>query len=114
MSTYIPKRGDIIKLSFDPALGIEQQGFRPALVLSPYEFNRFGGVLVCPITQGGNFARVNHWAIPLMGTGTETQGVILCNQTRTIDHKIRQARFVEVAPESLVGEAIARVSALLE
>lgn len=114
MSNYIPKRGDIIKLSFDPALGIEQQGFRPALVLSPYEFNRFGGVLVCPISQGGNFARSNHWAIPLMGSGTETQGVILCNQTRTIDHKARQARFVESVPASLVEEAIARVAVLLE
>lgn len=114
MSSYVPKRSDIIKLSFDPALGTEQQGFRLALVLSPYEFNRFGGVLVCPITQGGNFARVNHWAVTLSGSGTETQGVILCNQVRTLDHKARQARYVEAAPETLVEEALARVAALLE
>lgn len=114
MSLYIPKRGDIIKLSFDPALGIEQQGFRPALVLSPYEFNRFGGVLICPITQGGNFARKNHWAVPLMGSGTETQGVVLCNQVRTVDYKVRQAQFAESAPETLVEEVIARVQTLLE
>jgi mRNA interferase ChpB len=114
MNNYIPKRGDIIKLSFDPALGTEQQGYRPALVLSPYEFNRAGGALVCPITQGGSNARLNHWAVTLMGTGTETQGVILCNQSRTIDHRIRQARFVEAVPTALVDEVIARVSTLLE
>lgn len=114
MSAYIPKRGDIIRVSFDPALGIEQQGLRPALVLSPTAFNRFGGVLVCPITQGGNFARNNHWAVPLMGTGTETQGVILSNQVRTIDYKARGARFVEAVPVSLVDEVLARVATLLE
>jgi len=114
MSRYVPKRGDIIKLSFDPALGHEQQGFRPALVLSPYEFNRFGAALVCPITQGGNFARSNHWAVPLMGLGLDTQGVVLSNQSRTVDFKAREARLVESVPDSLMDEVLARVIALLE
>lgn len=114
MSSYVPKRGDILKFSFDPALGIEQQGFRPALVLSPYAFNRFGSVLVCPITQGGNFSRNNQWAVTLMGTGTETQGVVLCNQMRTIDHQARQARYIETVPDSLMDEVLARVITLLD
>jgi len=32
---YIPDRGDIIWLEFNPQLGHEQAGKRPALVLSP-------------------------------------------------------------------------------
>lgn len=114
MSRFTPKRGDIIKLSFDPALGKELRGFRPAFVLSPEKFNRFGSVLLCPITQGGSFARENHWAVPLMGTGTETQGVILCNQIRTIDYKAREARFVEAVPDVLIDEVLARAITLLE
>jgi mRNA interferase ChpB len=46
-------RGDIVLVSLDPAIGNEQQGFRPALVLSDHAFNQLGDVLVAPITQGG-------------------------------------------------------------
>lgn len=109
-----PKRGDIIRLSLDPTLGTEQRGNRPVLALSPEAFNRHGSVLVAPITQGGNYARGNHWAVPLMGCGTETQGIVLCNQSRTVDWKARGAVFLESAPDSLVDEVIARVATLLE
>ena len=108
------ERGDIIALPFDPALGVEQQGTRPALVLSPAAFNRLGQALVCPITQGGNFARNGGWAVSLSGTGTQTQGVVLCNQVRSLDWRIRQARWIEAAPAYLVDEVIARVQTLLE
>ena len=43
-----PKRGDIVRLTLDPALGVEQQGARPVLVLSPEAFNKHGGALICP------------------------------------------------------------------
>jgi len=49
--TYIPKRGDFIRLNFDPLAGHEQMGNRPALVLSHTSFNRkMGFVFVCPIS----------------------------------------------------------------
>lgn len=109
-----PKRGDIVRLTLDPALGSEQQGARPVLVLSPEAFNRHGGALICPITQGGGFARTNLWAVPLMGSGTATQGVVLTNQARTVDWKARGARYIESAPSTLVDEVLARVIVLLE
>ena len=46
-------RGDVISVPLDPAIGHEQQGTRPALVLTTKEFNRLSDVLVAPITQGG-------------------------------------------------------------
>lgn len=107
-------RGDVIALPFDPALGTEQQGTRPALVLSPATFNRLGQALVCPITQGGNFARGSGWAVSLTGTGMLTAGVVLCNQVRTLDWRVRQARFIEAAPADLVDEVLARVQTLLD
>ena len=49
--TYIPDRGDVIWLDFDPTKGSEIQKTRPALVLSPKPFNtKIKLALVAPIT----------------------------------------------------------------
>ncbi len=108
------RRGDIIALDFDPTLGREQQGFRPALVLTPDAFNRLGLVGVCPITQGGMGARNVGMAVSMTGAGTETAGVILVQQFRMIDPVVRCARLIERAPDYITEEARARVAALLE
>jgi mRNA interferase MazF len=48
----VPERGDIIKLQFNPQSGREQAGYRPAMVISPSEYNRISKlILVCPITS---------------------------------------------------------------
>ena len=60
-------RGDVVSVPLDPAIGHEQRGTRPALVLTTKEFNRLGGVLVAPITQGGEFSRYAGFAVSLMG-----------------------------------------------
>ena len=111
---YIPKRGDIIRLDFDPSAGHEQQGTRPALVLSPAAFNRFGMALACPVTRGGAFARGRAWTVPLAGTGLATDGVVLCNQVRTVDWKARRAQFIEAVPGELIADVLARVATLIE
>ena len=103
-----------MRLTFDPASGHEQQGTRPALILSPEAFNRFGLALACPITRGGAFARAKLWAVPLAGSGLATDGVVLCNQAKTLDWKARKVAFVEAVPAELVADVIARFSTLLE
>jgi mRNA interferase ChpB len=108
----IPDRGDVLNL--DPAKGREQRGKRPVLVLSLSEFNRFGLILVCPITQGGGFAREHGFAVPLSGAGTRTQGVVLCHQVRTVDYKERGSEFSESLHGSLVEEVLARVRTLTD
>lgn len=108
-------RGDIVKVCLNPVVGREQQGeFRPCLVLSPSEFNRLGTVLVVPITQGGDFARVQGFAVSLTGSGTETQGTVLINGARMLDLDARKARKIESAPSHIVDEVLARLSAILE
>jgi mRNA interferase ChpB len=108
-------RGDIVRVSLNPTLGREQQGdFRPALVLSPAAFNALGVALVAPITQGGEFARFAGFAVPLSGSGTETQGVVLVNMIRMLDLEARGARKVERAPAEVVEDALARIQAILE
>ncbi len=110
----IPGRGEIWRVNLNPVAGKEQQGLRPVLVVSDKEFNRSGLVLVCPVTQGGNQARFAGFAVLLMNTGTETQGVVMCNQPRTIDYAARAARFVEDAPDYVIDDVLARLHTLLE
>jgi mRNA interferase ChpB len=108
---YVPRRGDLIRLDFDPSAGHEQQGMRPALVLSPEAFNAFGMALACPITRGSAFARGRAWTVAL--TGLQTDGVVLCNQVRTVDWKARRAVYIEVVPPDLIADVLARVATLI-
>ena len=114
MKRLIPDRGDILHLDLDPALGKEQQGQRYVLVLTTADFNHFGLALVAPITQGGQFARENGFTVPMMGAGTNTQGVILCNQVRMLDFKQRGGKVIETVPEIIVDDVLARVRPLLD
>jgi mRNA interferase ChpB len=107
-------RGDIYHVTLDPTQGREQAGRRYVLIVSPRDFNRFGTPLVCPITQGGNFARNKGFAVSLSGIGTLTQGVVLCNQPRVLDLQTRQVTFAEKAPQFIIDEVLAKVSTLLE
>ncbi|MCC7182452.1 MAG: type II toxin-antitoxin system ChpB family toxin [Rhodocyclaceae bacterium] len=107
-------RGDIVNVPLHPAIGHEQRGKRPALVLTTKEFNRLGDVLVAPITQGGDFARYAGFAVTLTGTGCKTQGVALVNKTRMLDLAARKARKVDRVPQEVIDDAIGRLVALLE
>lgn len=108
-------RGDIVRVCLNPVSGREQQGdFRPALVLSPEAFNALGVALVAPITQGGNFTRFAGFAVPLSGSGTETQGVALVNMIRTLDLEARGARKIERAPAEVIEDALARLRTITE
>lgn len=107
-------RGDVVSVPLDPAMGHEQRGTRPALVLTSKDFNKLGDVLVAPITQGGDFSRHAGFAVSLTGTGCKTQGVALINKVRMLDLVARKARRVERAPQPAIDEALGRLVALLD
>ncbi|WP_244148920.1 type II toxin-antitoxin system PemK/MazF family toxin [Desulfonatronum thioautotrophicum] len=49
---YVPDRGHVVWLHFNPQAGHEQAGHLPALVLSPATYNgKTGLALFCPITN---------------------------------------------------------------
>ena len=89
-SNYIPVRGDVIDINFDPQAGREIWDWRPALVLSSWDFNRVKNVaIVCPITRtkrGGRF----EIEIP---SGLEVQGFIQADQIKSLDWRARRAIF---------------------
>jgi mRNA interferase ChpB len=108
-----PGRGEIWHVTLNPVAGKEQRALRPVLVVSDKEFNRSGLVLICPVTHGGKQARFAGFAVSLMNTGTETQGVVMCNQPRTIDYAARAASFIEDVPDHAVDEVLARLQTLI-
>ena len=110
----IPARGDIWLVNLDPTVGREQQGMRPVLVVSEKELNTMGLSVVCPITQGGQQSRFSGFAVSLMGTGSQTQGIVMCNQPRTIDMAARHGRFIEKTSTSLIEEVLARLQPIFE
>lgn len=107
---YVPARGDIVYLDFDPTKGHEQKGHRPAFVLSPRIYNAKSSLaLFMPITkqQKGYPFEV------LLPLELQIQGVILADQIKCLDWKARSVRFVESVPESVVEEVQAKIEPLL-
>jgi mRNA interferase MazF len=109
-SKYIPSRGDIIWLDFNPQKGREQAGHRPAIVISPKQFNSLSSlVFVCPITskvKGFSFE------VPLT-EGLSTKGVVLIHHLRSVDWKTRGVKFVEEAPNEIIEEISAKLKPLI-
>jgi mRNA-degrading endonuclease toxin of MazEF toxin-antitoxin module len=109
------ERGDIYLVSLDPTAGHEQQGKRPVLVISPGRFNRLTGVpVVLPITSGGGFARTAGFAVSLMGAGTQSTGVVRCDQPRALDLRARGGKKLETVPEYIIDEVLSKVGPLFE
>ncbi len=106
---YIPKRGDIVWTDFDPSAGHEQAHKRPAIVLSPQPFNQqIQLALVAPITS-----RVRGHGFEVKLEDTKTQGVVLCQQVKTIDYDYRGIEFIETAPAKVLNEVLAKVRVLV-
>ena len=108
-------RGDIYFVSLDPAAGHEQKGPRRVLIVSPTKFNRVTGVpVIVPITTGGGFARTAGFAVSLSGAGTETTGVVRCDQPRAMDLRDRKAKKIESVPDFIIDEVLAKLQPIFE
>ncbi len=107
---YVPQRGDLVWLSFTPQAGHEQAGRRPALVLSPAAYNgKVGLALVCPVTS-----QVNGYPFEVgIPAGMPVNGVVLSDQVKSLDWRVRRAEFASRLPESEVREALAKLGTLL-
>lgn len=109
MPGYVPDRGEIVFTDFDPAQGHEQAMKRPALILTPRSFNKKVGLaLVAPITS-----RIRGHAFEVPLTGIKTTGVVLCHQIKMIDYRARGVRKIEVAANTVLQDAMAKVRALV-
>jgi mRNA-degrading endonuclease toxin of MazEF toxin-antitoxin module len=109
------KRGEIWLVGLDPTQGHEQKGRRPVLIVSPEAFNRVTKVpIVLPITSGGDFARTAGFAVMLEGAGTQTTGIVRCDQPRALDLGARGGKRLESVPDAIVDEVLAKLAPIFE
>ncbi len=107
---YTPKRGDVVWISFNPQAGHEQAGRRPAVILSPKVYNRKVGLaILCPIT---NQAKGYPFEV-LLPQEVDVTGVILSDQVKSLDWRVRKAEFKESLPEEVIDEVLAKLGTLL-
>jgi mRNA interferase MazF len=104
-ATYIPERGDLVWINFDP-----QAGRRPAVVLSPKTYNGKVGLLVaCPVTS-----RVKGYPFEVtIPDGLNIEGVILSDQLKSLDWRNRNAQFIDRLPESTTTQVLRKIEVLI-
>jgi mRNA interferase MazF len=107
---YVPDRGHAVWMNFNPQVGHEQAGHRPALVISPASYNgRTGLLLCCPITSQikGYPFEVKIEGNPLIS------GAALADQIKNLDWRVRGVKFVTEVDDSVLEEVVAKFEALL-
>jgi len=111
VASYVPARGDLIWLQFNPQAGHEQAGHRPALVISPSSYNRRVGLaLCCPVTS-----EVKGYPFEvLLPEGLGVGGVVLSDQIKSLDWRVRRARRIGRAPADVVHETVGKILALVD
>ncbi|MFZ4712169.1 MAG: endoribonuclease MazF [Bacteriovoracaceae bacterium] len=106
---YIPDRGDIVWLNFTPQAGHEQKGKRPAIILSPKEYNKKTGLAVCcPITSN-----TKGYPFEVIVSGKKIDGVILSDHLKNLDWKARDIKYIEKSHIEVLNEVIEKISVLI-
>lgn len=109
MEKYTPDRLDLIWLKMDPQAGREQSGRRPALVISPLEYNcKIGLAIVCPVTS-----RIKGYPFEVSFAGDRIEGAVLADHIKSVDWRARGARFIERAPARLLRDVLERIAPLI-
>jgi mRNA interferase MazF len=109
MVIYVPDRGDIVWLQFNPQSGHEQSGKRPALTLSPKGYNQKVGLAIfCPITN-----QEKGYPFEVRVRGNKISGVVLADQVKSLDWRKREAEFIVKAPSIVINEAIELLKTLI-
>lgn len=103
--------GDLVWVDFDPVIGTEQSGRRPAIVLTDQGYNElYPRSVVCPITRNAT-----PWPTKVvLPAGMKTRGAVLADQPRTVHREGRGFRFIEHAPEEVLDQVRAIVGELLQ
>jgi len=107
--TYVPDAGDVVWLEFEPQAGHEQAGHRPALVMSPSIYNGKTGLMICcPMST-----KIKGYPFEVLTDMGGQDCVVLSDQVKSLDWKIRRARKKGAVSESVMMDVRARIKALL-
>ncbi|HQL64083.1 MAG TPA: endoribonuclease MazF [bacterium] len=108
---HVPRRGDVVRIMFNPQAGHEQAGRRPTVVLSPTAYNgKVGLAILCPVTSQ---VKGYPFEVPVPD-GLPVSGVVLADQVKSLDWQAREAEFVCELPSATVNEILQKVGVLLQ
>ena len=106
---YIPDRGDMVWLDFNPQLGHEQRGRRPALTVSFKAYNeKIGLALFCPITS-----KEKGYPFEVVIRSKKIKGSVLSDQIKSLDWRERNVEFIEKIGVKELEEVIEKIEALI-
>ena len=110
-SNYVPDRGDMVWITLNPTAGHEQDGRRPAMVVSPRSYNHKTGLCVlCPATR-----QAKGYAFEVdIANADGTSTVVLADHLRNVDWKARNIQFIRRLSHEELSEVVARIEALLD
>jgi mRNA interferase MazF len=107
---YIPQCGDVVWITLNPQAGHEQAGRRPAVVISPQDYNSEVGLAIfCPITnqiKGYPFEVRIPNRLPIAGA-------ILSDQVKSLDWRARNATLICVLPTETISQVLQKLIMLL-
>lgn len=110
MPRYVPDRGDVIWINFDPQVGHEQKGGKPGLIVSRLQYNAPSGLaLCCPVTS----QRKGYPFEVTLAAAKDLHGVVLCDQVRNVDWRARNARFITTASTDCLDDVLAKIETLV-
>jgi mRNA interferase MazF len=105
---YVPDAGDVVWLSFDPQVGREQAGHRPAVVLSPAVYNAKTSLMVCcPMTT-----QIKNYPFEVV-ISAANPSVVLADQVESLDWRKRRARRKGAISADELAEVRAKIRALI-
>ncbi|AYO83846.1 type II toxin-antitoxin system PemK/MazF family toxin [Methylobacterium brachiatum] len=105
-----PHPGELLLIDLEPVRGTEQNGIRPALVVSDPDMNHLTRrVIICPITRNPH-----PWPTKVfLPAGLAVKGAVLVDQVRSIDRAARILRSLGSAPDEVVAEVRGKLRTLL-
>ena len=107
--SYVPDAGHIVWLEFDPQVGREQAGRRPTVVLTPASYNKKTSLMICcPLTS-----QIKGYPFEVLVEIDGTQSVVLSDQVKSLDWKIRKAKFKDKVSLDVLVEVRAKAKSLL-
>ena len=108
--TYVPQCGDVVWITLNPQAGHEQAGRRPAVVLSPENYNgKIGLAILCPITN-----QIKGYPFEvLIPNGLSVAGAILSDQIKSLDWGARNAELICTLPTETISEVLQKLVTLL-
>ncbi|WP_047150889.1 endoribonuclease MazF [Aneurinibacillus tyrosinisolvens] len=110
VSVYIPARGDLVWLQFNPQSGHEQAGKRPVLVISPESYNaKVGLALLCPVTS-----KIKGYPFEvILPQDLSIEGAVLSDQVKSLDWQSRRASFICKVSDETLFEVISKIELLI-